>query len=48
MEDKLSLLVQEIFKETDSNYDEHQALKIRELVSDYCIEKDWDLYNEYN
>jgi len=48
MEDKLNLLIQEIFKEANISYDEHQALKIRKLVSDYCIEKDWDLYNEYN
>jgi len=46
--DKLNLLIQEIFKEINANYDENKAVKIGELITDYCIDKDWDLYNEYN
>ena len=45
---KLDLLIREIFKEIDTYYNEHQAVKIGELITDYCIDKDWDLYNEYN
>jgi len=46
--DKLNLLIREIFKEMNTNYDEHQAVKIGELITDYCIDKDWDIYKEYN
>ena len=46
--DKLDLLIREIFKEIDINYDKNQAIKIGELITDYYIDKDWDLYNEYN
>jgi len=46
--DKLSLLIQAIFKETDNYFDERQSLKIRELIIDYIADKELDLYNEYN